>query len=159
MSDRPTPTHALLYRSQSAGRPADEDVALLALRSSRQNAQVGVTGLLLYAEPVGAASGLFVQRPEGPRAAVRALYERVRGDDRHVHWRGRCGGADGLLFPRWDTNAVPVGGLPVTLDGLLDLWLSLRDAPAPPLTTRPQRVGGAAYRRGSTWKYDPYRRT
>ena len=76
-------TYALLYRSRAVRPLTETDLAQLALRSASQNASDAVTGLLLYAEPVG-SEGLFVQWVEGAESAVVALYERIREDPRHT---------------------------------------------------------------------------
>ena len=135
MPDRPAPTYGLLYRSQAAARLSDHDVSLLAVRSARKNAVAGLTGTLLHAEPVGQATGLFVQWLEGPERAVRGLYETIRGDARHLHCEvvaegptADLAGRDGRLFPEWDMHLVRLGELPVTLEGFLGATLPLRAA-------------------------------
>jgi hypothetical protein len=67
--------YCLLYSST----PADlwQDVDAILLTAIRHNATVDVTGLLV------ASPGRYVQWLEGPRAAVLALYERIRLDPRH----------------------------------------------------------------------------
>jgi len=46
-------------------------------KSRRNNAQVGVTGALMF------NAGHFIQVLEGPPAAVEATFERIQQDDRH----------------------------------------------------------------------------
>lgn len=62
----------------SAPHLLSQDAILDILRTSRRNnAAVGVTGALLYAD------GTFMQALEGPDVAVNAVYARVRDDPRH----------------------------------------------------------------------------
>lgn len=124
--------HGLLYRSQAVGRLTADDIATLAIRASRNNALVGVTGALLHAEPVGGAPGLFVQWLEGAEDDVRAMYGRISEDDRHVHSEViaegpivELVGRDDRLFGDWNMRLVRLGTLPVTLESFLNVWLSL----------------------------------
>jgi Sensors of blue-light using FAD len=69
--------HELIYVS-AARRPFDTaQLAAVLEQSRRNNAKVGVTGILLY------EGGSFLQVLEGEREVVEALYQRVAGDDRH----------------------------------------------------------------------------
>ena len=75
---------------------------------------------------------------EGERAAVRALYAHIRDDPRHADCEVIAEGPtedlvgrDGRLFPGWDMHLVHLGELPVTLEGFLDVWLSLHASDAP----------------------------
>ena len=129
----PEPTYGLLCRSQSTGRLSADDLAGLVVRSTRDHSLAGLTGVLLHAEPVGGAPGLFVQWIEGPEKEVRSLYGAICGDARHVHCEviaqgptAEIVGRDGRLFRGWDMHILRLGDLPVTLDSFLDVWLSLR---------------------------------
>lgn len=67
----------LVYCS-AAAHPFDRDAfAQLLAKAREHNEQVGVTGMLLYAD------GSFFQVLEGPPAVVDALFERIRADARH----------------------------------------------------------------------------
>jgi len=71
----------LVYRSRSAitgdAEPVRQAVETLAAESRLRNAEVGVTGAMLFA-------GLhFVQVLEGPAAAVEAIFDRICCDLRH----------------------------------------------------------------------------
>ena len=125
--------YGLLYRSLSSTRLSADDAATLAIRSARNNALRGVTGLLLHAEPTGAQPGLFVQWLEGPEDEVRALFETICEDDRHLDCEvtaegptAELIGRDGRLFGEWDMHLLRLGELPATLEAFLDVWLSLR---------------------------------
>ena len=113
--------YALLYRSRATRELDERDLLPILTSSLRNNARVGVTGLLLYgpAAPVPPPDsdvppapllvpfegpGVFVQWLEGPEAAVRETFERISLDSRHtdvvllgegMHPRER------RLFPQW----------------------------------------------------------
>lgn len=73
----PGPLLSYAYVSVPVRRfPRAELVELLNV-SRRNNARIGVTGMLLY------KGGVFMQALEGPEAAVRALQERIGRDPRH----------------------------------------------------------------------------
>lgn len=76
-SEAHTPVYHLMYVS-TASRPcsAAELDDLLAI-SRRNNGSAGVTGMLVY------GGGNFMQLLEGERAAVAAIFERIRRDPRH----------------------------------------------------------------------------
>lgn len=69
--------HQLLYASGATRPlpPAEIDEILAASR--RNNAKVGVTGMLLHAD------GSFIQILEGERKTVRILADRISADARH----------------------------------------------------------------------------
>ncbi|XYD07179.1 BLUF domain-containing protein [Methylobacterium sp. NMS12] len=72
----------IVYRSRSA-IPGDAEavrqaVAALAAASRGRNAEVGVTGAMLFAAPH------VVQALEGPAAAVEAVFDRICCDLRHA---------------------------------------------------------------------------
>src|SRR4028118_510447 len=67
----------LVYVS-SATRPfSGEDLHILLETCRKNNAELGVTGMLLYKD------GNFMQVLEGDEGAVRGLYERIAADPRH----------------------------------------------------------------------------
>ena len=82
----------LIYASRAADAltPADHEQILESSR--RNNAKVGVTGLLAF----GARE--FLQCLEGPRDAVNATYARILGDRRHVDQR---------WFGEWSMHGLP----------------------------------------------------
>ena len=67
----------LLYISTSRQRPTPADLADILRTSRRNNAAVGVSGLLI----VGGRR--FLQALEGPQDAVMATYHRIAQDPRH----------------------------------------------------------------------------
>ena len=69
----------LIYRSRSRIVREDRPTALAAIFGAARanNKQIGVTGALLVTDH------WFVQALEGDEAAVRNLYEHIRGDARH----------------------------------------------------------------------------
>lgn len=71
--------HRLIYVSQVANRVRYEDAEAIAEVSASNNARSGVTGLLVY------TPSHFLQVLEGEETAVREIYSRVKGDERHSH--------------------------------------------------------------------------
>jgi len=67
----------LTYVSRETVRLSPDELGLLARTSARENARLGVTGVLLYAD------GYFLQRLEGPKGDLLALYRRIQRDPRH----------------------------------------------------------------------------
>lgn len=67
----------LLYISTARQQPTPEMLADILRASRRNNAKVGVTGLLI----VGGKR--FLQALEGPELAVRSTYDRIHRDPRH----------------------------------------------------------------------------
>ena len=64
----------LVYISSAVGRVDTADI----LRTSRRNnAEVGVTGALMF------NGGAFAQVLEGPRRGVESTFERIQRDQRH----------------------------------------------------------------------------
>lgn len=70
--------HRLFYLSASFGFVAASGLAQILHDARERNAAHGVTGLLLYDE------GSFAQVIEGPEEAVRATFERISRDPRHL---------------------------------------------------------------------------
>jgi hypothetical protein len=71
------PLHSLVYVSAAVDPFSDDALQELLQRARQKNAQLGVTGLLLYAD------GNFMQCLEGARVAVSALFETISRDPRH----------------------------------------------------------------------------
>jgi hypothetical protein len=124
--------HTLLYRSH-ATRPLDERELLPILMSSmRNNARVGLTGLLLYGPPSPLpesddpppsnvipfeGAGVFVQWLEGPKDAVRETFERIGRDRRHADVEILAEGSrEARLFPHWSMALETVRALPETAE-------------------------------------------
>lgn len=102
----------------SAVRPFSREALVALLEGSRQrNATVGVTGLLLYHD------GNFMQALEGPRTAVRTLFDRIERDPRH---RGTLVLLDqprpDRYFPEWSMGFRDVSSadMPEGYSGLLN---------------------------------------
>jgi hypothetical protein len=68
----------LTYASRIGTHLGPADVKDILRSSSRNNAQVGVTGALCL------SNGIFLQYLEGDRAAVNRLYHRILKDPRHT---------------------------------------------------------------------------
>lgn len=68
---------SLVYASAAAASLDDEGIAQVLEVSRRNNARLGVTGMLLHHR------GSFFQVLEGPPAVVDALYAKIFGDERH----------------------------------------------------------------------------
>ena len=97
VDDAPPDALVQLVYASSTVRPLElDELAEIARVSSENNARIGVTGVLLYAD------GNVIQALEGPASAVEATFERVAHDPRHrrvsVLYRGR---ADERSFPAW----------------------------------------------------------
>jgi hypothetical protein len=92
------PVFRLLYRSHSRIADANENAELgRILRASRNNnGASGVTGALMFYDH------WFAQVLEGPKAAVRALFEKIAADPRHdaveIHDERTV---DARVFSRW----------------------------------------------------------
>ncbi|MFN3216497.1 MAG: BLUF domain-containing protein [Acidimicrobiales bacterium] len=68
---------SLVYASAAAPSLTPEGIARVLEVSRRNNARLGVTGMLLHHR------GSFFQVLEGPPAVVDALYAKIFGDERH----------------------------------------------------------------------------
>src|SRR4028119_1894045 len=90
------PMFFLVYVS-SATRPfSREDLRVLLETCRKNNAELGVTGMLLYKD------GNFMQVLEGDEGAVRGLYARIAADPRHGgEITLQQGFAEGRQFPDW----------------------------------------------------------
>ena len=76
----------LLYSSVAAREMSEHDLVGLLETSRRNNAEHGITGLLVY------HAGAFMQALEGEEETVMRLYQRILGDARHAQsrilWKG-----------------------------------------------------------------------
>lgn len=126
--------YALLYRSRARPGLTASDLNEIIATALRRNAELGVTGLLLYGrlEILATAPGEFVQWIEGDEDAVTSLYEIIESDRRHldveVLARGsireitNAMGAESSgerLFPAWSMGLVRLAELPATASGFL----------------------------------------
>ncbi len=75
----PPTEHCLVYFSTSFGLFQEEDLMSILQHSRRNNAQAGITGLLLY------LNGNIIQVLEGEKQAIESLYKRIEKDQRHTH--------------------------------------------------------------------------
>jgi hypothetical protein len=113
-SDAPPPDSLfqLVYESTETDSMTEAELRDLLLSARKKNDDLGVTGLLLYAQ------GRFLQVLEGPEATVRDLYATIRDDPRHTN-------IDTLLttstpertFPDWEMGVERPGAF-VNLDGI-----------------------------------------
>jgi len=69
----------LVYESREAQSMAEADLRKLLRRARTKNDDLGITGLLLYAQ------GRFLQVLEGPEPTVRNLFATIREDSRHTN--------------------------------------------------------------------------
>lgn len=102
--------HRLIYVSASPSSLPQGEVAELLAGSRRRNADIDVTGLLLYHD------GSFVQVIEGPADNVSALFQTIRKDPRHrgviTLWSGPV---TSRAFPDWRMGFASVEDLPETM--------------------------------------------
>jgi hypothetical protein len=73
----PQDSYQLVYLSRASHRFSQRDLTDLLAQSRKDNFEVGITGLLLYAE------GHFMQLLEGAKDAIESLMERIKRDPRH----------------------------------------------------------------------------
>jgi len=69
--------HHIIYLSWAAHPFSDEQLQTLLQTARSHNAQVDVTGILVY------GNGCFLQVLEGEEATVRQLYDQIKQDNRH----------------------------------------------------------------------------
>lgn len=72
-----TPLTQLIYVSNSSHFDNDADLQELLKVSRKNNARLGVTGMLLFHD------GIFLQILEGPEQTVKDLYNKIKQDSRH----------------------------------------------------------------------------
>lgn len=70
----------LLYASGAMPGTTSEDIAAILAASRRNNARLGITGMLLF------ANNTFIQVLEGNEADVRKLAARISNDRRHRNY-------------------------------------------------------------------------
>ncbi|NML17683.1 BLUF domain-containing protein [Azohydromonas caseinilytica] len=89
--------YQVIYLSMVSGEaPTRAELQSLLEESVRHNEAAGITGLLLYAH------GGFMQLVEGKEAAVKALYARIREDERHCRITKLLEGPiEERSFPEW----------------------------------------------------------
>ena len=86
----------LVYVSSATLPFSGEDLRALLVTCRKNNAELGVTGMLLYKD------GNFMQVLEGDEDAVRGLYARIGADPRHGgEITLQQGFAEGRQFPDW----------------------------------------------------------
>ncbi len=86
--------HRIVYLSASRALLDPPAVEALLAVSRRNNAERGITGLMLYHD------GSFLQVIEGPKAQVQALYARIAADPRHCQVIEMVSGpAESRAFP------------------------------------------------------------
>ena len=86
----------LVYVSSATWPFSGEDLRVLLETCRKNNAELGVTGMLLYKD------GNFMQVLEGDEGAVRGLYARIAADPRHGgEITLQQGFAEGRQFPDW----------------------------------------------------------
>lgn len=86
----------LVYASSAVAPFTKDDLRALLATSRANNAELGVTGMLLYKD------GNFMQALEGGELTVRDLYAKIASDPRH---KGEIillqGTTEGRQFPDW----------------------------------------------------------
>lgn len=88
--------HCIIYFSTSSWLYNPEDIKDLLQQSRSWNAQVGITGVLLYMH------GHIIQVLEGDKATVDALFERIKNDTRHKQVICVLNKSiEGRLFSQW----------------------------------------------------------
>lgn len=86
----------LLYVSNATSPLKQEEINHLLSKSSKNNKNVGVTGMLIY------RMGFFIQLLEGEESSVRALYTKIEKDSRHRDSSIVLEFTDNArLFPQW----------------------------------------------------------
>ncbi len=122
----------LVYVSSATLLFPGEDLRALLATSRKNNAELGVTGMLLYKD------GNFMQVLEGDEGAVRGLYEKIEADPRHGgEITLQQGFVEGRQFPDWsmgfrDLNSPEERSTPVYSE-LLNAPLTGRKFPCDPL--------------------------
>jgi hypothetical protein len=92
----------LVYVSQARPDLTDKDIARILEASRRNNAEWGLSGMLLFADKRDGRRGSFMQLLEGPADMVDKMRDRIFADDRHhtkiVLEQGRRAAR---VFPDW----------------------------------------------------------
>ena len=90
------PVFFLVYVSSATLPFSGEDLRDLLATCRKNNAELGITGMLLYKD------GNFMQVLEGDEEAVRGLYARIEADPRHGgEITLQQGFTEGRQFPDW----------------------------------------------------------
>ncbi|NMG39552.1 BLUF domain protein [Chelativorans sp. ZYF759] len=76
--------YQLLYVSGASGAVTEAEIEQILSSSRRNNAALGVTGMLLYSD------GAFIQVLEGDEKTVKALARRISHDRRHRNYMVLC---------------------------------------------------------------------
>jgi len=99
---------SIVYVSSASRLLTDRELVDLLTTNQRNNAALGITGLLLY------KGGNFMQVIEGPDEAVLRLYEKIQRDPRHrdVYLLRQIFIQD-REFPNWSMGFQNVDQLPV----------------------------------------------
>ncbi|GAB3902703.1 hypothetical protein GCM10028803_29840 [Larkinella knui] len=71
--------YCIVYLSSSKELLSDEQLNTILHKSRSNNAALGITGILLYAD------GSIIQALEGPEEKVKALYQTISRDQRHLN--------------------------------------------------------------------------
>jgi hypothetical protein len=102
----------LIYQSAARGRFGPQELTELLKRARDNNAQRGLTGMLLYDD------GSFLQVLEGERDPVLEVYTRILKDPRHDSITKLLEReADERTFGDWQMGFVAVGGIAVSIPG------------------------------------------
>ncbi len=113
--------YTLAYESQASAPFSAPDLLDLLRRSRVKNADLGVSGILLYRH------GTFLQLLEGPRARVDELYAVIAADPRHQEVSTvLVEDRPGRRFPDWSMGFADVDGDFTDVDGFTDVLSSVR---------------------------------
>jgi hypothetical protein len=113
--------YQLVYCSRATPGVDDDAVQAIIQTAQRRNAQLGITGLLVF------GSGVFFQWLEGPRDNITALMARLQADNRHqdIVTLDSSEEERERLFPAWDMELVSGEHIRDVLQDALD---NARDA-------------------------------
>ena len=102
LGDAFPPLYNVVYCSRATVGVGDADVDNIIATARRQNAEPGITGMLVF------GSGIFFQWLEGPRHNVLALMALLRTDRRHenIVQLSEVEEVRERLFPDWDMELV-----------------------------------------------------
>jgi len=95
-----------MYLSLATRAFTEHDIDALAKQAAANNAQIGLTGMLIHAD------GYFMQVLEGDKHFVRHTVEIIRKDPRHTELLTILEGpASRRLFRSWSMGAINLGAL------------------------------------------------
>ncbi|MBV9829294.1 MAG: BLUF domain-containing protein [Alphaproteobacteria bacterium] len=108
----------LVYVSSATELLTEHELLELLRHSRRNNAELGITGLLLH------IGGNFMQALEGPDEAVEALYNRIGADPRHRQVRTilRMASAH-RMFSDWNMGFQEAASLPPEVQGQVSSFI------------------------------------